>query len=63
MKKRADVIKKYAAIRRTMLESYQSAAEEKYFEPLQEKVDALRGKMKNNAGEKKIKNRLTIGHQ
>lgn len=26
MKKRADVIKKYAAIRRTMLESYQSDA-------------------------------------
>lgn len=29
------------------------AAEEKYFEPLQEKADALREKIKNNAGEKK----------
>ena len=29
------------------------AAEEKYFEPLQERADALRKKIKNNAGEKK----------
>lgn len=29
------------------------AAEEKYFEPLQERADAIRKKIKNNAGEKK----------
>ncbi len=38
------------------------AAEEKYFEPLQERVDAIKDTLKNNSG-KKFKNRLTIGHQ